>query len=117
MTAIWLFTASDHTGTIDYYVAVESDDKAEVGKFVKENPEKFGDLFEFMEYCSYMGGKVYDVLYPDKGSQYPNLDVKQALSTIPDDKIFDEFWAYDKDSESTAVNTLRIPKEKIVKLS
>ena len=117
MSKIWMFFASDHTGDIRYHVAVEAENETEVGKFVKENPDKFKDIYEFMEYCDDYSGKIRKLLYPPQSErQYPDLNVGELLSSIPDDKIVSEFWAYSKDSESTSVNVFCLNKEKICKI-
>jgi hypothetical protein len=113
MSKLWVFTASEYSGDISARVVVKASTKAEVGKFVKNNTEKFHDLFKLMKYCDEYEGKVRKVLYPEQGLKYPKLDAREALSVIPDDKIVDEFWAYIKDSESSAVNVSRIDEENI----
>jgi hypothetical protein len=117
MSKLWIFAYIEYTGDVSNSIVIRSSDKASVGRYVKENPEVFHELFEEMKYITYYKSEVRKALYPKDGPKYPNIDVKKALSEIPDDEIISEFQSYEKDCESSAVNVICIEESKIINIS
>ena len=110
---IWVFIAAHHDGNWWHTVMVEASTKAEVGRYVKDNPDKFKDIIKFMEYCDDYQGEIAKALYPEEGD---GIDITTALSSMEDEDVVDEFWAYSKDSESQSVTIGCIHPEKIIRL-
>jgi len=91
--------------------------KEEVGRFVKENPDKFHRFFDYMNYCNDGRGEISMLLYPlndDELPCYPDIDVKKVLSTIPDNEIISEFWAYDDRDYFDTIKVFWIEKDEIL---
>lgn len=118
-TKIWLFSycEGDH-GLIKYYVAVEANDEKEVGRFVKENPGKFGKFFIGQEVAMFEcenKGEVINCMYPVVSQKdHTERDMIKALKDIPDENIVSEFcYNIDYYKESEAVTVTCIEKNKI----
>ena len=118
---LWLITSGDHDGTATY-VPILANTKADVGKYIKNNIDKFEEIFSSLYNC--MGGKVRDDLeeiYDEHGYDVDTPEgmakISKVINRYNDEKLVDELWGVNKDTESTYVTINKIPQEDIIDIT
>jgi hypothetical protein len=106
MKDLWLMIDCRDYNNIFKYVPIFADSEAEVGRYIKNNIDKFYDTFVKLYYNDRVFGKIRKKIYSPENELYYKMKndidkkddflkfVKVVLSQFDDEAVVRQFWAF-----------------------
>lgn len=116
MQDLWLLISSTENGATKTFTIV-SDNKENVGKYIREHVIELSDFFISLSRCGNHFGKIGETLVDclDMDEKTILERVKNILSEIGDDKIFDNLSLYTGVDDDEHFHVIKhIPKNSLI---